>query len=145
MAIAETLLPEYDQEIATTRKFLERVPVGGPEVAMRGGEGGLAGAAFDEARIYLGETAAFRKPAEVDLEEVYDRIPEYRTIVREKPDPDGARYYFLLMAAGKRFRTALQAVSDRNGYDLVGGLGAIRLPDREVPRITDLVIESLPD
>ena len=26
MAISETLLPEYDQEIATTRKFLERVP-----------------------------------------------------------------------------------------------------------------------
>ena len=26
MTISETLLPEYDQEIATTRQFIERIP-----------------------------------------------------------------------------------------------------------------------
>jgi hypothetical protein len=124
-------------------RFHECVPVGGVAAAMRG-DGELAGQWFDESRIYHGRTDRFSSPAEVDLDAVYARIPEYRTLREEKPDPDGPRYYFLLMAAGNRFRAAVRAAARGDGYDLIGGVGAIRLADREVPRITARVIELLP-
>ena len=55
MSIADTLLPEFDQEMATTRKVLERVPtdkgqwkphpevlLAWPPVTARSGNAGLA-------------------------------------------------------------------------------------------------------
>jgi hypothetical protein len=111
------------------------------EVTMRGG---AARGRFDEARIYHGDPSYCEKAAVVDVNAVYRKIPEYREIKEKSIEKDGPRYYFLLLEAGKKFRHALRRVASREGYDVIGGLGAISFPDREVPEVTDAVIDELP-
>ncbi len=98
---------------------------------------------IDEAEIYYGDPGSFRSPAVLDADEVYSHIPEYREIRDRGLDPSDARYLYLMRAASERFRAAVSGVADSEGYDLVGGLGSIRIEGRTVPDITSLVVRKL--
>ena len=99
---------------------------------------------IDESEIYLGDPASFKKPAVVDVDAVYAKIPEYKEILDRNMDTSNPRYLFLMRAASDKFRTALEAVSDSHGFDLIGGLGSIRIEGKTVPEITSKVIAKLP-
>jgi len=97
-----------------------------------------------EADIYHGDPDHYKKPAVVDVDAVYARIPEYRQILEKNLDSTSPRYLFLLRAASERFRKALAKCSRGRGYDLIGGLGSIRIEGKTVPNITSLVMRALP-
>ena len=99
---------------------------------------------INEADIYLGDPHDFKKPAVVDVDAVYAKIPEYRKILDREMDQSNPRYLFLLRAASDRFRTALDAAADAGGYDLIGGLGSIKIEGKTIPNITSKVIAKLP-
>jgi len=99
---------------------------------------------FDEKRIYLGDPATFKKPGVANLDRVYAAIPEYREVRRKKLTVKHPRYLFLMRAASNRFLASLEAVLKKDGYDLIGGLGAIVIPEKVVPDITERVLSRLP-
>ncbi len=105
---------------------------------------GRAKVRINEADIYLGNPDDFKKPAVVDVDAVYARIPEYRQIVEKNLDSSSARYLYLLRAASERFRKALDKCARSRGYDLIGGLGSIEIDKKTVPNITSLVMRALP-
>lgn len=100
---------------------------------------------IDKAGIYYGDPTDFEKPAVVDVDEIYMSIPEYQEIVDEDLDRSKPKYLMLMRAASKKFRTALKKAAKAKGYDLIGGLGSIKIKGKKVPEITDLVISKLPD
>jgi len=99
---------------------------------------------IDEAEIYYGDPSDFKKPAVVDVDRVYMSIPEYKEIIDRDMDDSKPRYLMLMRAASKKFRTALKKAAKAKGYDLIGGLGSIKIEGKTVPEITDLVISKLP-
>ncbi|MHC4470294.1 MAG: OmpH family outer membrane protein [Planctomycetota bacterium] len=99
---------------------------------------------INEAEIYLGDPKSFKKPAVVDVDKVYAEIPEYKEIRDRKMDSSNPRYLFLMRAASDKFRAALEAVSKKHGYDLIGGLGSIKIEGKKVPDVTQKVIAKLP-
>ena len=98
----------------------------------------------DEGGIYYGDPGNFKKPAVVDVDKVYSKIPEYREIVERNMDDSNPRYLFLLRAASEKFRKALEKVARDKGYDLIGGIGSIKIRGKTVPNITSQVIAKLP-
>lgn len=98
---------------------------------------------IDAGDIYLGDPSNFKKPAVVDVDKVYARIPEYKEIIERNMDSSNPRYLFLLRAASERFRNALEKVSRADGYDLIGGIGSIKIEGTSVPEITSKVIAKL--
>ena len=99
---------------------------------------------IDEANIYYGDVNDFESPAMVDADAVFDEIPEYREIIERDMDESNPRYLVLMRAASKRFRKAISSAAAAKGYDLIGGLGSIKIKGRNVPDITALVIKKLP-
>jgi hypothetical protein len=104
---------------------------------------GRSRARIDEGDIYLGDVQDFQKPAVVDVDAVYAKIPEYRQILEHNLDSTSPRYLFLLRAASEKFRAALDRCSRSRGYDLIGGLGSIEIDGTTVPDITPDVLKSL--
>lgn len=105
---------------------------------------GRSGARINEGDIYLGDTHDYKKPAVVDVDAVYAKIPEYRQILEKNLDSTSPRYLFLLRAASERFRSALDRCARGHGYDLIGGLGSIQIDGVTVPNITAEVMKALP-
>lgn len=102
-----------------------------------------SGVTIHEGDIYLGDSNDYSKPAVVDVDAVYARIPEYRQILEKNLDSTSPRYLFLLRAATDKFRTALDDCARARGYDLIGGLGSIQIEGKTVPNITSLVMKAL--
>jgi hypothetical protein len=106
--------------------------------------GGSPRVTVNEGDIFLGNSSEFSKPAVVDVDAVYARIPEYREIVEKNLNDSDPRYLILLRTASDRFRSAIDKVADSRGYDLIGGIGSISIEGRTVPNITSLVVRALP-
>jgi hypothetical protein len=116
-----------------------------PELAAKEKEKKKPKVTIDEAEIYLGDPSEFEKPAVVDVDKVYKQIPEYQEIIERDMDSSNPRYLFLMRAASDKFRAALEAVSEELGYDLIGGLGSIKIEGKKIPVITKQVIAKLPE
>jgi hypothetical protein len=99
---------------------------------------------INEGDIYFGDPDHYKKPAVVDVDAVYARIPEYREILEKNLDSTSPRYLILLRAASGKFRKALGKCHRGRGYDLIGGLGSIEIKGKKVPNITPLVLKALP-
>ena len=54
-------------------------------------------------------------------------------------------YWILLEKANTIFYDGVAAVAGREGYDLVGEIGAIRIKGKKIPDITKKVIEEVKD
>lgn len=98
----------------------------------------------DESSIYYGSSSSFEKPAVVDVDAVYLKIPEYQEIREKKIDESSPKYLMLMRAATDKFLGAVRNAAQDKGYDLVGGLGSIEVEGKTVPEITSLVISKLP-
>lgn len=95
----------------------------------------------DESLVYFGDPLNFRNPATVDIERVFNKIPEYRQIVDEAISSQDARYWDLISQANAKFQARLEVVAGETGHDLI--CGAIQYADgRVIPDITELVIEA---
>jgi hypothetical protein len=99
---------------------------------------------IDESEIYHGDPSDFKKAAVVDVDDVYMSIPEYKEVIDREMKESNPRYLMLMRAASKKFRTALKKAAKAKGYDLIGGLGSIKIEGKTVPEITNLVISKLP-
>jgi hypothetical protein len=100
---------------------------------------------IDEAAIYYGNSSNFEKPGTVDVNKVYNKIPEYQEIIRLKLKDSDAKYTMLMRTATDKFLNAIQAVADDKGYDLIGASGSIQIEGVKVPDITSYVIAELPN
>jgi hypothetical protein len=96
----------------------------------------------DAADVYVGDVKKWDKPAEVDPDQVYAKIPEYREIVDNGLKPGDARYEILLCKASRRFTCAVKKTARAGGYDLVAKIGCVKGCD-SVPNITADVIANL--
>ena len=99
---------------------------------------------INEAGIYLGDASDFSRPAVVNVDAVYAKIPEYREIVERNMTERNPKYLILLRAASRVFRRAVTKVADQKGFDLIGRTGSISIEGRDVPDITGLVIRNVP-
>jgi hypothetical protein len=100
---------------------------------------------IDADKVYYGDARRFVRPAQVDALKVYRQIPAHKEIAERKltrKDPD---YWPLLRKASQAFSKALRKVCQDKGYDLVGEVDAIAIDGKEIPEITEAVIEALAD
>ena len=98
----------------------------------------------DSGGIYFGRGSHPRAPAEVAADSVWAEIPEYRQIVAEELTDDDPKYHILLRKATARFDRALGKAAERDGYDMIGEIGAIGRSSDEaapIPDITDDLID----
>jgi Skp family chaperone for outer membrane proteins len=100
---------------------------------------------IDKKKIYYGNPDSFKTPAVIKLNDVFAKIPEYQDA--KKKSEDDPEYYILLEKANEKFQKAVKKAAQDGGYDLVGEAGTIKskTKDKDVPDITDKVIEAIPD
>lgn len=92
-------------------------------------------------QIVRGERARGTVIAEVDVDRCFEAIPSYRNVKGDRNSRDYARYLLNLTEANEEFRSAVEGIALRDGYDLVvekGGVRGARTVD-----ITDAVCERL--
>jgi hypothetical protein len=95
---------------------------------------------IDPDKLYLGSLEKYSRPAVIDGEQVYRRIPAYREVLERKLDRRDPDYYPCLQRANVVFLRALRQVCRAGGYDLVAERGSLR-SEEPVPEITEEVLE----
>lgn len=113
-----------------------------PGAALAGEEPEKPKKSVDAADVYLGDARKWDKPAEVDADQVYAKIDEYKEIVEKGLKADDPKYEILMSKASKRFTCAVKKAAKDGGYDLVARLGSVKGVD-SVPDITSDVIAKL--
>lgn len=100
-------------------------------------------ATVDKKKVYYGDAESFSKPAEIEINKVFARIPEYAEA--KKKAEDDPEYYILLEKANDKFQKAVKKAAADGGYDLVAEKGAVKPAKKKqaVPDITEDVIEAL--
>jgi len=92
--------------------------------------------------VYFGDSREWSKPAEVDPDQVYAKIDEYKEILDKGLKAGDPKYELLMCKASKRFTCAVKKAAKEGTYDLVAKLGAVKGVD-SVPDITSDVIAKL--
>jgi len=153
MSIAETLLPEFDQEMATTRKVIERVPTDkgqfkphpksfslGHLTQLVAGMPGLITNAVTETSLDLGRYPGYSYEKTEDLVKTFDKhVKEARKAIASAKDAD-FMIPWSLRRGDQTFFTAPRAVIVRQTINhLVHHRGQLtvylRLIDVPVPSI----------
>jgi hypothetical protein len=94
--------------------------------------------------IYFGSGDHPKAPAVIAADDVYAQIPEYKKVIDDDLDDDDPEYHLLMKKATERFAKALRKVAKRDGYDMIGEIGAIRVSGdskTKIPDATDELIE----
>jgi hypothetical protein len=91
--------------------------------------------------VYFGNPRSYRNPAELEAAKIFQVIPEYQELVRQKLDSSDPRYWSLMDKANTRFIHALVSVAKKYNYDLIGEKGF--LGRREVTDITLVVLDEI--
>ena len=73
--------------------------------------------------------------------DVYEHIPEYKTIQKEKVKKGTARYTQLMLTCTKKFRGSLSKVAATYSYKLIVEIGGVS--DYPTTDVTKLVINGL--
>ena len=94
------------------------------------------------ADVYVGDARDWSKPAEVDADQIYAKIDEYKEILEKGLKPGDAKYDLLMCKASKRFTCAVKKAAKDGSYDLVAKVGAVKGVD-SVPDVTSDVIAKL--
>jgi len=92
--------------------------------------------------VYFGDAREWSKPAEVDADQVYAKIDEYKEILDKGLKSGDPKYDLLMCKASKRFTCAVKKAAKDGSYDLIAKLGAVKGVD-SVPDITSDVIAKL--
>lgn len=96
----------------------------------------------DGAGIYYGNGDHPKAPAVILADDVWAEIPEYKQIVEEELTDDDPEYHLLLKKATRRFTEALRKAATRDGYDMIGEVGAIKANGKnKIPNITDDLVD----
>ena len=92
--------------------------------------------------IYFGSGKHPKSPGVMSADEVWAEIPEYRRIIDEDLTEDDPVYHLLMKRATERFQKALKRLAKRDGYDMLGEVGAIEAKgDAEIPEVTRDMID----
>jgi hypothetical protein len=97
-------------------------------------------------KVYYGNQRLFQRPASVDCDRVYARIPEYKQILSRRLTDKDPQYHLLMKKATKRFSAAVQKMARAKNHDLVAQMGAVRKAKdkaKDIPNRTDEVIKAL--
>ena len=73
--------------------------------------------------VYFGNPRNYRNPRELEAAKVFQVIPEYQDLVRQKLEISDPRYWSLMDKANTRFIRALVSVAKKYNYDLIGEKG----------------------
>lgn len=92
--------------------------------------------------VYFGDSREWAKPAEVDPDQVYAKIDEYKEILDKGLKAGDPKYELLMCKASKRFSCAVRKAAKDGSYDLVAKNGSVKGVD-SVPDITADVIAKL--
>ena len=98
---------------------------------------------IDTQKIFWGDPQKFSKPAEISFVALVEKTPEYKTIVKEKLDSSGARYWILMTEAQERVTKSIVRVARKNKFDLVCDRGYLEPLGFDAPDITKLVEKDL--
>jgi len=91
--------------------------------------------------VYFGNPRNYRNPAELEAAKVFQVIPEYQDLLRQKLETSDPRYWSLMDKANTRFIRALVSVAKKYNYDLIGEKGF--LGRQNVTDITLVVLDEI--
>jgi hypothetical protein len=91
--------------------------------------------------VYFGNPRNYRNPAELEAAKVFQVIPEYQELLRQKLETSDPRYWSLMDKANTRFIRALVSVAKKYNYDLIGEKGF--LGRQNVTDITLVVLDEI--
>ena len=100
----------------------------------------------DPSKVYYGNQRLFQRPACVDCDRVYAKIPEYQEVLRRGLTDKDPQYHILMKKASKRFAAAVKKMARGKNHDLVAQTGAVRKAKekaKDIPDRTQDVIDSL--
>jgi hypothetical protein len=98
---------------------------------------------YSPRNLVSGSSHELVKPALCDVRRVLDATPEYSKIRDEKLKKDSAEYRLLAQAASDRLKGALQRLMSQKGYDLIAETGAVVVEGKELPDVSDEIIQNL--
>ena len=93
--------------------------------------------------VYFGDRYQFSKPCVLSRKKVFEKIPEYQTIVRERLNKHSARYHLLIEQANRVFRSKIKEALEELGYDLVVEKKGIKTRGVKIPDISKEVIAKI--
>ncbi len=100
----------------------------------------------DPSKVYYGNSRLFQRPAGIDCDKVYDRISEYKEIVRRGLTAKDPQYHLLMKKATARFSEAVKEMARDKSHDLVAHTGSVKKAKtsaKDVPDRTQDVIQKL--
>ena len=89
--------------------------------------------------ILRGDAQAFTGIGSVDRKEVFETIPAYKQIKRERLNRTDPRYYFLLAKANRDFNNLLEQVCNYYKLDLIAESGSISATGIRVFDLTNVM------
>jgi hypothetical protein len=92
----------------------------------------------DPSKVHFGRPDFARRPGTVDSSRVYDAIPEYQQIVRERLGDDTPKYHLLMQKASQRFHAAVEAAARAQDADAVAEQGTVVVVREGAPAPRDL-------
>ena len=118
--------------------------VTGGAVSVRSAEAGIGDySCSDPSKVYYGNVRLFQRPAQVDCDRVYARIPEYKEIVRRRLTDKDPQYHIIMKRATKRFSEAVKKMARANRHDLVAQKGAVAKAKKKAGDIPDRTAEVI--
>jgi hypothetical protein len=93
--------------------------------------------------VYHGDKYKFEKPCTLCRKKVFEVIPEYQTIKRERLNKHSARYHILIQQANRVFRSKIKEALEDLDYDLVVEKKGIKARRIKIPDITEEVIDKI--
>ena len=91
----------------------------------------------DAAKVYLGNSRLFQRPAVISSDKVYRRISEYREILEKGLTDKDVRYHFLMKKASAKFKEAVKRMARKKDHDLVAEKGCVRRANKDAPKVPD--------
>ena len=93
--------------------------------------------------VYYGDKNKFNKPCVLSRKKIFEKIPAYQTIKRERLNKNSARYYYLIEKAYRVFFSKIKEALGDLHYDLVVEKGGIKAKGVRIPDITSEVIKKI--
>ncbi len=101
----------------------------------------------DYQKIYWGKPTQFKKPAEVQNEQVIKATPEYQQLLKKKIQRGTGEYWLLMSKASDRAMRVIAKVGESSEYDLITAQGYLGSLEPAIPAtdITEQVVKYLAD
>ena len=93
--------------------------------------------------VLLGSTLGFTGIAVIDRKAVFQELPSWKKIVKNKISRNSARYHFLLKDANNEFRRIMEKVAFEHKVDLVVVSGGVTAMGVDVLDLTETILRRL--